>query len=327
MLYVAIALFLSLSIPISPNAPEPSIFAMTRSRLATPTDIIFKRLAEIRSYRRRGGAIGYVDPVKELTPADALLKSKFTSIAARKIYLRFGPDALTRCTFCSPDSGISYLLYYLPKNSLLPHLFHLAIIGIVTSARISGRQAAQWRSLFTMGSLVLLAIDFYIIAIYEPYSGKGTPKTGIQGPPMSLYNRITLLRPLVLSIFDGLCALVIYLSATNRVSLLSSDSASQPNQVEQLVSKATSNLVGGAAHLHSLDVIRTAVASDKGLRNKDDAYWQSIVDSDSASKKDEEIVQAMSLVSSGQGSLNMKTLNDNASEYARKITAGLEDSN
>lgn len=321
LLFFAIVFFLLLSLPFNPHAPGPNIFTQTRSRINTPTDVIFARLAR---YRRQN----------LLTEADNLLRSKLTSLAARKVYLRFGPDALISCPFCSLDNLDTYLLYYLPFNVLIPHLFHMLIVGVATSAPFAGQEAAQWRNTFTVAGLGLAALDVYIVATYDPVQSASAAVRAGQVPPPSLYHQITLLRPLAFTIFDAICALLIYVSATNRFFF---KAPSQAEQVEQLVSAATTSLTGASSKLHALSVTRNAVVRDKALKDRDDKYWRAVVamesnpeDQPSSSGsvwEEEEVVRAMSRAMNGQGrngGVDLAKLGVSAGEYVDGITAGLE---
>ncbi|KAF9887598.1 hypothetical protein FE257_009811 [Aspergillus nanangensis] len=328
ILFFSALFFLLLSLPFNPHAPSPSIFGLTRSRINTPTDVLFHRLA-----RHRPGNV--------LTEADTLLRTKFTSVGARKVYLRYGPEALTGCQFCSLDNINTYLLYYLPFNSLLPHLLHMVIIGLVTSAPFSGREVASWRNKFTVGGLALAAIDLYIVVTYDPVqSGPASVRAGMS-PPTSLYHPITLLRPLAFAIFDGLCACLVYLSATNRFFFTP---PSQADQVDQMVSASLASLSGTNSKLHAASVARNAVVRDKVLKDRDDTYWQTVVAMNADPSKaehignsngdggefptsiweEEEVVRAMSRTMAGQGGVDLAQLGVNASEYVNGVTAGLE---
>lgn len=271
-----------------------------------------------------------------MTDADTLLRSKFTSVGARKVYLRFGPEALTGCQFCSPDNINTYLLYYLPFNTLLPHLFHMVIVGVATSAPFAGREAASWRNKFTMAGLALAAIDLYIVCTRDPVqSAPASVRAGIQ-PPSSLYHQITLLRPLAFAIFDGACAFLIYVTATNRFFFTP---PSQADQVEQLVNNALSALTGASAKLHATSVTRNAVVRDKVLKERDDGYWRTVVETqtdhgrvgngDSAVDvtsiwEEEEVVRAISQAMGGQGGVDLAKLGVSAAEYVNGVTAGLD---
>ncbi|KAE8145286.1 hypothetical protein BDV25DRAFT_133930 [Aspergillus avenaceus] len=323
VLFFAILLFLLLSLPFNPHAPSPSIFSLTRSRLNTPTDVIFSRLARYR-------------PGNTLTEADILLRSRFTSLGARKVYLRFGPDTLTGCQFCSLDNMQSYLLYYLPFHTLLPHIFHMVMVGLVTSAPFAGREAANWRNKFTVAGLAMACLDLYVVFTYDPVqSASPAVRAGIV-PPSSLYHQITFMRPLAFAIFDGVCALLVYVTATNRFFFTP---PSQADQVEQLVDSSLSALSGATTKLHAVSVARNAVVRDKVLKDRDDAYWRTVVamnaDMVKVDKRDpstaptsiweeEEVVRAMSRAMAGQGGVDLAKLGVNAAEYVNGVTAGLD---
>ncbi|KAA8649199.1 hypothetical protein EYZ11_003769 [Aspergillus tanneri] len=328
VLFFATLFFILLSLPFNPHAPGESVFTLTQSRINTPTDVLFNRLARFR-------------PGNTLTESDILLRSKFTSLGARKVYLRFGPDVLTGCQFCTLDNVKTYLLYYLPFYTLLPHLFHMVIVGLVTSAPFAGREAARWRNKFTVAGLALAVIDLYIVCTRDPVqSAPASVRAGTQ-PPSSLYHQITLLRPLVFAIFDGLCACLIYVTATHRFFFMP---PSQADQIEQLVSNSLSALSGASSKLHAMSVTRNAVVRDKVLKDRDDAYWRTVVsmsagrpsstrvgddDSPSASTtsiwEEEEVVRAMSQAMAGEGGVDMAKLGISATDYVNGVTAGLDD--
>ncbi|KNG83462.1 hypothetical protein ANOM_007832 [Aspergillus nomiae NRRL 13137] len=320
VLFFAILFFLLLSLPFNPHAPSPNIFALTRSRLNTPTDVVFNRLARYR-------------PENLLTDADILLRSKFTSLGARKVYLRFGPETLTGCQFCSLENINTYLLYYLPFHTLLPHLFHMVIVGLVTSAPFAGREAAGWRNKFTMAGLALATLDAYIVFTYDPVqSASAAVRAGIS-PPSSLYHQITLLRPLAFAIFDGICSFLIYVTATHRFFFTP---PSQAEQVDQLVGSSLSALSGATAKLHAVNVARNAVVRDKVLKDRDDAYWQAVVAMNADTAKvdsgdpstniweEEEVVRAMSRAMAGEGGVDLAKLGVSAAEYVNGVTADLD---
>lgn len=334
VLFVSILVFLVLSLPVKPHAPSPNVFALTRSRLNTPTDVLFSRLARLR-------------PRQSLTPEDAVLRSKLTSLAARNLYLKFGPDPLTSCQFCSPDHPDSYLIYYLPFNVLLPHLCHMLVVGLVTTASFAGREAAAWRPTFTVAGLLLAALDLYLVVTYDPVRSASAAVRASQAPPASFYHRITLLRPLLLMVFDVLCALLVYLSATNRFwgSSSSMERPHAPDQLDQLVSATASSLTVASSRLHALSVARNAVLRDKMLKRRDDVYWQTVVavearsaqtgtspdngpaprtPSSSSVWEDEEVVRAMSRAMAGHGGVDLARLNASANDYVNKITSELD---
>ncbi|KAL4782394.1 hypothetical protein BJX76DRAFT_332900 [Aspergillus varians] len=318
VLFCSIIVFLLLTYPSNPFAPSPSIFALTRSRLSTPVEAVFSRLAR---FRENG----------VLTEADTLLRAKLVSKEARKIYLRFGEKALTQCQFCKLDSPNTYALFYYPGASMIPHLFHMAVVGIATSATFAGRQAARWRTKFTIAGLLLAAVDAYVVFMYDPVkSGPQAVRDGVAVPP-ALFQRMAVLRPLVLACFDVVLAGFIYVSATNRWFFTP---PSQAEEVDQAVSVSLAALTGASTKLHAASATRNAVVRDRVLKDRDDSYWQTVVASGegvpgvpgapSGIWEEEEVVRAMSRVLAGQGGVDLAKLGVNAAEYVNGATAGLE---
>lgn len=330
VLFASIILFLILSLPFNPHAPEPNIFALTRSRINTPTDVIFHRLSRLR-------------PDNLLTDTDTLLREKLTSLGARKVYLTFGPDALVSCQYCSFDNLNTYLLYYLPFHVLLPHLVHLLILGVATSAPFAGRECARWRTKFTFAGLVLAAIDVWIVSTYDAIQGASPAVRAGQVPPSSLYINITLLRPLAFTICDAACAVILYLSATNRFFF---KPPSPVEQLDQAVSAALTQLTGANSKLHATSVTRNAVVRDKALKARDDVYWQTMAAVEDPNRStangaqqvegvekvsvmnniwgEEEVARAMSRAMAGQGGVDLAQLGMNANEFVRGVTEGLD---
>jgi hypothetical protein len=256
---------------------------------------------------------------------DSVLRAKFGSPAARKIYLRFGPDTLISCPFCSLDSPESFLLYFLPLNTLLPHLFHLLIIGLVTSAPVVGEQAGRWRNKFTFVAVALALVEITLVSRHDPTARR-------RGDiPASFYNQIYLFRQLVFTIFDACAALLIYLSATRRYFFTP---ASPVEQAEELVSAVGSTLAAATSKLHALSVVRSATVRDKALKARDDAYWHAVVAMEGSGEdggeniwEEEEVVRAISRAMHGQGQgggVDVAKLGVDASAYVDGVTEGLE---
>jgi hypothetical protein len=324
LLFGTIVIFLTLSVPSNPYAPAPNIFTQTGSRINTPTEALFSRLARGR-------------PGNVLTDYDKLLQSKLTSTVARKIYLRFGPEALTSCQFCQTDDPMSYLLFYLPSNTLVPHLLHLLILGVATAAPFAGTEASKWRNWFTFAALGLAGLDSYTMSTFDPIAFASPAVRAGQIPPLSLFTSMNMIRYLFLAVFDSVCAALIYISATHRFFY---SPPSQDDQITQIVGAATAALTNANSKLHSLSVTRNAVVRDKSLKARDDWYWRTAVAMESTGDasagesagggsiwEEEEVVRAMSRAMNGRGrsrGLDMAQLGINAGEYVDKITAGLE---
>ncbi|PGH08264.1 hypothetical protein AJ79_06050 [Helicocarpus griseus UAMH5409] len=329
ILFITICVTLFLSLPastgINPHAPSPNIFTQTNSRLNTPTELLFSRLA--RHYR---------PPTNTLTESDLLLKSKFTIPSARKIYLRFGPDTLTNCPFCTPDNEASYLIYYLPFHTLLPHLLHMFLTGLITSRPLTGASASRWRGKFTLAALLLFLLETLLVSMYDP----NTHGTGSTDIPSSFHNRLTSARFLSFTLFDATCAAIIWLTATHRFFY----KPPSPAQVaEKIVSNVSTTLAGATAKAHALSVVRNATVRDRVLKGRDDAYWRTVVAMEGSGAdgnnnnnnrgsiwEEEEVVRAMTRVmqrrnASGKGDeVDLGRLGVEAGSYVDGVTAGLE---
>lgn len=325
LLFGAIVVFITLSVPSNPYAPSPNIFKQTGSRINTPVDVIFARLARDR-------------PDKELTDYEKLLKAQLTWPSERKIYLRFGPEALLSCQFCESTNPSSYLLFYLPLNTLVPHILHLLVLGIATAAPFAGKEAARWRNWFTFAALGLASFDVFIMSAFDPIANTSPAIRAGQVPPVSLYTNMNIIRYAFLAILDIVCAALIYISATHRFFY----SPPSPNeQLNQIAAAATAALTSANTKLHSLRVTRNAVVRDASLKARDDWYWRTAVAMESPSDagdgegsiwEEEEVVRALSRAMNGRGgqgqgrgrALDMAQLGISAGEYVDKITAGLE---
>ncbi|KAG5297627.1 hypothetical protein I7I48_06795 [Histoplasma ohiense] len=340
ILFISTCLFLFLSLPawtgLNPHAPSSNIFALTQSRLNTPTEILFNRLARLR-------------PNNTLTSLDTQLKAKFTSPTLRRLYLRYGPETLLACPFCTPDAETTYLLYYLPLHTFLPHLLHLLITGLVTSNPLAGSSASRFRSKFTLTALSLLLLETLLVAFYNPASSPNpakahhkTPSAIPQDIPSSFHNNLTTFRLLTFTIFDALAAGTIYLAATHRFFY----TPPTPAEVtDQLVAIASATLANATAKVHAVSVVRNATVRDRGLKARDDAYWTAVVAMESSGLlgtslgglgeggsvwEEEEVVRAMTSVmrrrnAGGKGDVvDVGRLGVEANSYVEGITAGLE---
>ena len=286
------------------HTPEPNIFATTHSHLDTSTELIFKRLSRLHP----------------LTPTDELVRSKFDAPMTRMMYLRYGPDALANCEFCTEEDPHSYLLYYLAKNVLVPHvLLHQFVLGIATSASICGRRAAKWNTLFTFGSYILILVDVGMVYFAS---------TGTDLLPASPYCWAASLRSPILGFYDLFCAAAVYLYATNRFPFsLFPGLMEEEETVDDLVMRAVGNVGDTAARIHMLNFARNAVVHDKSLKERESWFWNQEQQTSGSP-----MVQVMVDVSQlkeggggGGGGVNLDMLNANADQFVRAVTADLRE--
>ncbi|KAL4879784.1 hypothetical protein BJY04DRAFT_192951 [Aspergillus karnatakaensis] len=313
VLFVSILVFLLLSHPSNPWSSGASIFSLTRSRINTPLETVFSRLARLR----------------DLTEADTLLRAKLVSKDARRIYLRFGERALTGCQFCKLDNPNTYALFYYPMNSMVPHLLHMGVVGLATSTTFAGREAARWRTRFTIAGLLLAAVDLWIVFMFDPIKNGSNAVRDSVAVPTAVFEKMAIARPLSLAVFDVVLAGFIYVSATNRWFFTP---PSQAEEVDRVVSASLAALTGASSKLHAASVTRNAVVRDKVLKDRDDEYWRTVValDAEGISRapasiwEEEEVVRAMSRAMAGQGGVDLAKLGVSAAEYVNGVTAGLD---
>ncbi|KAF4975306.1 hypothetical protein F66182_17570 [Fusarium sp. NRRL 66182] len=171
---------------------------------------------------------------------------------------------------------------------------------------------------------------------YDPIAAAAPAVRAGQIPPLSIYTSMNMIRFLSMTIFDAVCAALIYISATHRFFYSPPEPSDQVNQV---IAAATAALTSANSKLHSLSVTRNAVVRDQSLKARDDWYWKTAVamegsgDADGAGGgsiwEEEEVARAMSQVMNGRNrgrQLDMAQLGVNAGEYVDKVTAGLENS-
>lgn len=328
VLFFSCFFFLILSLPFNPHAPSPNIFAQTSSKLTTSTQLLFTRLARLR-------------PNELLTDEDDVLRTKLVTPLARKIYLRFGEDTLVSCSFCSLDNPNTYLLYHLPFHTLLPHLFHLLIVGIVTSAPVVGEQTSGWRNKFVLLAVSLALLDAYFVATIDPNGGSrgGSASNRV---PRSFHNEITPMRSLAFALVDAIFAFLIYVSSTNRFFYTPPTAA---EQAEAAASTASSALSAALAKLQTVSLTRHAVVRDGGLKARDDGYWRTVAEVEKSAMEgrgpgeapsrspasvweEQEVVDAMSKVMRGQGQsggMDLAQVGVEAEEHINGATAGLDE--
>lgn len=228
-----------------------NVFTTTSSRLQTPTNVLFNRLNTLRP----------------LTPTEESLRKIFESggLDARLQYLRFGPEVLASCPFVSDpragDAATSYLLHALP-SLLAPHLLHLFVLGLVTSA-FAGPDATRWRTAATILGLGLAALDLLSVATYNATENAGALRAS---EISAFYWQRRLFSRLLIVTADAGLGYLIYATATARFFVLP---PSAPMQLEA----ATKGLEGALSKVRGLGAVRNVVMRDRGFRGRVERYW------------------------------------------------------
>ncbi|KAL6714857.1 hypothetical protein ACLMJK_007117 [Lecanora helva] len=248
-------LFVSAVIALLSTLPQfhpENIFTTTSSRLQTPNDVLFTRLA-----LARGG-------VEHLTASDNILKPKIASLDARLLYLTYGPDVLTHCSFCTSDEPSTYLYYALPSLTT-PHLLHALALGLATSSAVAGKYTSRWRTLAALTGLGLAVSEIYLFGSYDWKSHNARavrPEEYIH-----FYTRMRLYRGISIALMDIVFAALLTLSSTNRIFVV----PPTPAERVERVMRALENTRG---KLHALGILRNVVCRDEELGGKVEGYWR-----------------------------------------------------
>ena len=318
ILYTSIAIFLVLSLKSPSGEPTDNIFITALARLSLPTDALYARLTLAR--QSIGG----------LTPLDEALRPKLTSRAGRELYLRFGPWTMANCNFCTVDDEVSWVLYHLPTNVLLPHLLHFLAVGMATSSNVGGWKAGRWRGRALLGVVALVVMDLYMLVGFEQV-------VDVNGPaPMGLFWVMRILRPLLLCAFDAILAAVIWASATNRLLMFGggvTDEEDIKRRNMEMLNRSNVVLQTAQTKLRAANVVRNAVVRDRDLQRVENGYWRDVTEVEGrdglgggAGMKgvwENEDVQAALARAYGQGAIDVGRMRREAEGFVRGVTGGL----
>ncbi|KAL9604964.1 MAG: hypothetical protein Q9219_000152 [cf. Caloplaca sp. 3 TL-2023] len=271
-------------------APE-NLFRVTSSRLQTPNDVLFTRLA-------------YLRPEGKLTEADDLLKPRIASIDARCLYLYYGPSVVTGCPFCISDEPMSYFWYAVPMI-LFPHILHLFALGATTSSAIAGKEGSRWRT-----STVMLGVG---LALFECYlTGAGDYKANarvLRAEDLNHFHwNMRIWRGIGIAVADAALAGFIWASATNRMFVV-------PPTTAERMETAIKFLESARGRLGGLGIVRNVVVRDEGMRRKAEAYWRKEGQITSEVMDEREVVEGMKSAL-GSGRISITKVEEEAKRFA-----------
>ena len=177
-------------------------------------------------------------------------------------YLTFGPDTISNCPFCNTDDPTSYLYYALP-SILAPHLFHIAILGLVTSSLFSGPEASIWRTQATVVGTALAALELYLRASYDArINARATRLSEVD----FFHWRMLFYRGLAIALVDAFLAWMLYLSSTNRAFV-------KPPSISKRLEQTTRLFKSANNKLQALSIATTTITKDERLRRTMQRYW------------------------------------------------------
>ncbi len=274
-------------------APE-NIFTTTSSRIQTPNDVLFTRLAIAR-----GGS--------ELSEGDNILRPKIASLDSRLLYFAYGPDVLTHCSFCNSDEPMTYLYYALP-SIILPHLLHTFALGLATSSGIAGKYTNQWRSIAAMTGMGFAISECYLFGSYD---WKLNARAHRPEEYVHFYWRMRIFRGITIALVDALFAGLFWLSSTNRMFVV-------PPSAAERMETAIRTLENARGKLNAVGILRNVVVRDEGLRIKTEGYWRKEGQFMGEVMDEREVVEGVRSALSGR--IQVAKVEDEARKYAEGIT-------
>lgn len=295
VLALASVLLVLAALPIF--APE-NIFIKTQSRLQINPEVLFNRLSTVRPYG-------------VLTAADEALRARFVNLESKLLYLKYGPDVMTECSFCSSDETQIFFYYALPSIAAL-HLLNLFAIGMATSRPVSTAYGSPWRMPATMVAAVLVGLDFYIL---DAYNHKMNARALRLSEIDFFHWRARAYRFLALAALDGLLAFAIYLSSTNRAFAKPPTAADRAESILAVLASTRSKL-------NALGTVVNAVSRDEELRRRTAAYWVQEGDIMRGVMEEREVVESVNDALEN-GRVDIEKVERDASAYADGITSAL----
>ncbi len=290
ILFLVAAVFLIRTIPLF--SPE-NAFVATQSRLQIPVDVLFTRLSSLR-------------PNGALTTSDAALRARFVNLESRLLYLQFGPTVLAGCAFCSSDDPRSYLYYALP-DLLAPHLFNLAIIALVTSHLVTGRDGAAWRTAATIAAVGVAVADLYVVSTYNYQLNSRALR--LNEMDFFFWNA-RVWRAVALAGLDGLLGWLVWLSATNRAFV-------NPPTAAERVEMTTRALAGVKGKLNAAGVVKNTAIRDEELRARGHMYWSHEVRLMMDVMEDREVIEGVN--DALQNRIDIQAISRDAEAYAQNV--------
>lgn len=198
-----------------------------------------------------------------LTRDDLALQTKLVSFEARLLYMMWGPGPLANCLFCNSDDFYSYFYYALP-SLLLPHLLHLALLGLATSPTLTSPKTSRFRVLALFCASTIACAD---LGAASSFNHKiNTSAFRLSDIDFFAWRR-RVVSFLCLCFFDLFFAAFLYLTSTNRFLV----KAITPAERLEATAKALETAHG---KLHAVGIARNVIMRDESLRGKMETYWE-----------------------------------------------------
>lgn len=295
LLIAAAALYVAQTTP----AFEPeNIFVRTQSRLLTPVDVLFTRLAALR-------------PGQMLTTRDEALRARLVNLESRLLYFQYGPEALGDCPFCNSDEP-DYYFFYTVVDLLRPHFVNFVLMVLVTSSIWTDVHGSQWRTLSALAAACLAAIDIFIVKTYDHQSNSASIR--LEDIDFFFWS-MRCYRLVALAALDTILAVLIYLSCTNRAFITL---PSAPERIEAL----TRSLMSVKSKMSAMGIVRNTALRDSDLRSRSQAYWAHEVRLMSEVMEERDVVEGINDALSSR--IDMQAVLKDADAYTQAVLQPLQ---
>lgn len=242
----------------TPYFTPENVFTATSSRLFhTPADVLFTRLSKLR----------------ELTPADEVLRSRLQSKEGRIVYAKYGPQPLVECNWCTIEEPETFFYYLLPRI-VLAHLAHIFVLGVVTSGGFS-RWGRIWRTQATIAGLGLLLAEVTALRNIGVANGLDV---------IWVFWRVAMGRGVGMAAVDAVIGAMVWLTATRRWNF-----GWDQKVLEERLEGIEKNLGAAAGILQGTYFVKQGVLRDQGLRNKMEEWWTHEVRAGRDAEDDDEV--------------------------------------
>jgi hypothetical protein len=276
-------------------APE-NIFARVPGGVHLSLDSLFQRIAKLRP----GGI---------LLPSDELLRGKIVSRESRQLYLKYGPDVVAECPFCTVENPTDYLYYAVP-SILIPHVANLVAIAIATSPSLSGKYGNRWRASATVVAFLICVVELYYVVTFNHVTNAANKRSEIT----FFFWTERLCRLIALATLDGALAWVIFLSSTNRAFVQMPSSAERVETVYRSLASVKSKL-------NAVTIVKNTSARDADLRARSQDYWSQEVRLMDDVMEDKEVLEGVNDALSNR--IDIDAITKDAASYAETISQTL----
>lgn len=183
---------------------ENIIRAVGARLLMTPSDVLSHRLELLRLKQ------GF----DRLQSDDTKLLDFLKSRDGRLLYATFGPKPILNCTWCSISNPTTYLYYAIPTIAL-PHVVHVALLGLITSTSLSA-EGKTFRIHATVAGIGVALGEMILLYNFElPINTRAIKQDDV----IWYHWRLRAYRGVLIAALDSALAIILYLHHSGRYGL------------------------------------------------------------------------------------------------------------